>query len=102
MLTIAEIRAAHRAKAAQAECFSADDHETAQEKNTRRCDDLFQQAMMKAITGGRERATRMIFKDDTPFVGRMIHPEPFRSGMSSSAALCVEADTEHRAGSDTI
>jgi hypothetical protein len=61
------------------------------EKRTLRADAAFQSLMAEAIRTGSEHAKCGIFKDDTPFVGRMIHPEPVSSGCSSAAGMCADA-----------
>lgn len=61
------------------------------------CDLLFQDAMKQAIYLGIEHVREGVFHDTTPFVGRMIHPEPLFSGCSSSAGLCADVGDEHAA-----
>lgn len=61
-----------------------------EETTSRQCDDQFQAAMNRAIREGTEHATIGVVKDDTPFVGKMIHPEPPMSCCASSSALCAE------------
>lgn len=56
----------------------------------RECDQKFRAAMVRALVLGREKFTQGVFKDDRPFVGKIVRPEPFYSGCSSAAALCAE------------
>src|SRR5262249_43997490 len=55
-----------------------------------RMNDRFSAAMMAAIEAGLEAPTIGVRVDKTPFVGRVVHPEPVHSGCTSAASLCAD------------
>ena len=65
-------------------------------ETVRETDLRFQLAMLQAIKRGYESASIGIVRDKTPMMQRCVfHPEPTRSGCSSSAALCAEEGDKH-------
>lgn len=60
----------------------------------RAADGAFCAAMRKAIKQGQVLCPDEIFKDESPFVGILIRPEPVSSGCTSSASLCADASSE--------
>jgi hypothetical protein len=66
------------------------------ELTDRAADLMFQDLMRRAINRGHESCREGVFKNTTPFVGRMIHPEPVHSCCTSSASLCADVGDDAR------